>query len=76
MTVISDAISGLAKSVAGVKEQKTSHQKFIEGKLLPHIIKIQKETGWRRYKVCFKSNLFVMLLKVRTNFDTYICLFI
>jgi hypothetical protein len=61
MTVIGDAISGLAKSVAGLKEHKSSHQAFIDGKLLAHTIKLQKEAGWRRYKVCLFGSSFMTL---------------
>jgi hypothetical protein len=50
-SVIGNAFSGLAKSVAGVRGTKSPHQQFIENKLLPHTIKLQKETAWRRYKV-------------------------
>ena len=55
--VIGNAFSGFAKSVTGInKEPKSSHQTFIETKLLPHTVKLQKETAWGRYKVSFTNH--------------------
>lgn len=57
MSLIGAAVSGLVRSAAGIKEQRTPHQEFIEDKLIPHTLKLQKEAGWRRYKVSFHKNV-------------------
>jgi hypothetical protein len=49
MTVLSEALAGLSKTFSG--EPKSAHTVFIESQLLPAVLKLQKEIGWRRYKV-------------------------
>jgi hypothetical protein len=47
MTIL-DALGVLTRKA----EPKSAHSVFIESQLLPIVVKVQKEIGWRRYKVC------------------------
>lgn len=50
MTVFQEALAGLSKTFSA-ESKKSSHAAFIESQLLPTVQKLQKEIGWRRYKV-------------------------
>jgi hypothetical protein len=50
MSVFQDALAGLAKTFTG-DSKRNSHTAFIESQLLPAVQKVQKEIGWRKYKV-------------------------
>ena len=56
-------LSGIAKTLSGGEKRPTAHSQFVEGELIPAVQRLQKELGWRRYKVCiFCAILLAMVI--------------
>ena len=51
---MSSILSGIARTLSGegATEKPSAHNLFVEGQLIPAVQRVQKELGWRRYKVC------------------------
>ena len=50
-------LSGIAKTLSGGEKRPTAHSQFVEGELIPAVQRLQKELGWRRYKVCILCHI-------------------
>jgi len=48
---MASVFAGIAQTLSGEKTEKSAHAVFVETQLIPAVQRLQKELGWRRYKV-------------------------
>lgn len=68
MTILSGALGALSTTSRKAEPNRSPHAIFVESQLLPAVGKVQKEIGWRRYKVrscgivCIRYVLYICTL--------------